>query len=191
MFDLIPEGRYRAVAVQVDTDDGPAYVQFGYTKEDVRQVAVTFEILGHEAYTGEQADHVGEKLTWFGFFKTPKSSSIAIKALRMMGFKGDDFGAISEQELNSVVSIVVGHDEYDGKTRAKVQWVNDPNGGQGFKMAKTMDKTSMRRFAAEMKQAVKSVPESDGEKVQPISSVQKGRIEGRTEQEIANDDIPF
>lgn len=160
MSELIAEGRYNAVAVPVDTDEGPVYTQFGYTKEDVRQVVVNFEILDGE-YPSE---YVGQRLAWFGYFKSGKSSIIAMKALRVCGFKGEDLQTIYDQELNNKVVIVVQHDEYEGKVRARIAWVNDPRGGNGFVLAKPMDKAGLRKFGAEMKKLVRETPEVEGEK---------------------------
>lgn len=180
MSDLVPKARYLAKAIPFDTEEGPVPVIFGYTKEDVRQVVANLEII--------EGEYTGRRLTWFGFFKSAKSAEIAVKALRVMGFKGDDLDTVFDQPLDNVVSIVVEHDEYDGKTRAKVAWINDPNGGQGFKMAKPMSKDDMRKFSAQMKKVVKEIPNVDGEKAEPNG---KTHATPGDSHPLGNDGLPF
>ena len=107
-----------------------------------------------------------------------------MKALRAVGFQGDDLSAIFDQTLNNKVQIVVDHDTYDGKTRAKVQWVNVPGAG-GFSFAKPMKRDEMRRFGAEMKSIAKATPAIQGEKVNGVGAMPP------TDSSPADDDIAF
>ncbi len=191
MSDMIPEGYYNATAVPVATDNGPQKVQFGFTKENKRQVAVCFEILDGE--------YAGHKLTWFGYF-TEKTTERTIQALRYCGFRGDDLMAANDQALDQAVSITVEHAEYLGKVSAKVAWVNAPGGG-GFKLSAPMKKDDLRRFAAEMKMAVRGIPDAPGEKAVRGSSPgsdgdDAGDAPGTGDRHVgkgraAEDDIPF
>lgn len=190
--NLLPAGRYRAVGVLMTTDNGRTYCQFGKTQGGSPQVCVNFEIL-----EGEQ---MGRRIAWFGFF-TEKTTQRTIEALRYCGFKGNDLAELETQALDNEVEIIVQHEEYQGKWRARVAWVNQVGGG-GFKFAKAMDRSGIRAFAAQMRTAVGSVPEAAGKKAerQPPPP-QRSREEdygappstdadGRSPP-AADDDIPF
>lgn len=153
---LIPEGRYRAFAVPVTTMNGDTWCQIGESKNGKPQAVVNFEILD-----GEEA---GRRIAWFGYF-TEKTAARTVEALRYCGFTGDDLAAATVQPLEQEVEIVVNHETYEGKTSAKVQWVNRAGGG-GFKLEKPMDRNGLNRFAAQMKNAVRQVPESPGAKAE-------------------------
>ena len=63
--NLIPAGTYKAVAVQVEVDGVPTFVQFGTTKgkdgkAGTKQVLVQFELL--------EGQHAGRRVPWFGYF---------------------------------------------------------------------------------------------------------------------------
>jgi Fe-S cluster assembly iron-binding protein IscA len=101
--------------------------QFGKTAKGGEQIAVLFEIL--------EGPDAGNSVTWFGYF-TEKTVDRTIEALRYCGMEGDDLSAI--RELPNKVQIVVEHETYEGKTRAKVAWVNQLGGG-AIKLNNPMD----------------------------------------------------
>jgi len=148
MANLIPEGFYRAVAVKP--------IQFGESGTGTKQVLVQFEILDGE--------HAGRVLPWFGFF-SEKAHERTLEALRLCGFKGDDLMSVLEQPMNQEVSVTVGHNTYEGKTHARVDWVNAPGGG-GVTLAKPMGSDQFRQFAAQMKARLAKVPAVDGKKAE-------------------------
>jgi len=66
-------------------------------------------------------------LTWFGSLNEGKAREFTIRSLVNCGFRSDNLKALdmpNALDTNSDVSIVVAHEEYNGKTRARVQWVN-------------------------------------------------------------------
>jgi hypothetical protein len=150
MANLVPVGIYRAVAVPVQLEDGESYVQFGETKEGKPQVAVCFAILDGPCQ--------GRRLTWYGFF-TEKTVERTIQSLRYCGFKGDDLALLVTQKLTQEVSVTVGHNTYEGKTTARVDWVNAPG---GVKLERPMNKDQIRRFGAQLKAKVKAIAEVAG-----------------------------
>jgi len=113
---------------------------FGTSARGTEQVAVEVEILD-----GEEA---GRFMTWFGYF-SEKTSERTVEALRLLGWQGDDITKL-EGLGSRRVSIVVEHEDYDGKTNAKIQWVNRL-GGLGVKLKTPMDDKAKRVFAAKMK----------------------------------------
>ncbi len=149
MSNLIPIGYYRAVAVPVFIDGAEFWAQFGETKGGKPQVVVTFAIL--------DGPHAGRRVVWFGYF-TPDTIKRTIESLRYCGFKGDELAALLTQKINQEVSITVGHNEWEGKVTARVDWVNAAGGG-GIKLDKPMATDALRLFSSKMKMHVKGVAE--------------------------------
>jgi len=114
MSSLIP-GTYRARV----TD--PEAIQYGYTRNGHEHVAVPLEVIEGEA--------AGQSITWFGNFGTDKGIEIAVKALRACGWEGDDIANLVGIEKNEV-EIVLALNEYEGKSRLQVQWINRPGDGK-------------------------------------------------------------
>lgn len=153
--DLIPEGFYDAVAYKVATEDfGETYAQVGNSPEKgTPQVVVNVEIVGE----GEWA---GRRIAYVGYF-TDDSIQRTVESLRYFGFRGNDLAGLVTQQLDQRVQIVVRHEEWKGKVRAKIAWVNRPGGG-ALKLTQPMNKDNLRTFAARMKGAVGMVPDSGG-----------------------------
>lgn len=153
MTSIIPAGFYSAVAVPVQTEEGPVWAQFGNSKaKGTPQVYVAFAIL--------HGDYAGFRIGWFGYF-ADGSEDRTIESLRFCGFKGDDFATAIAGPLDQEVQIQVEHETYEGKVRAKVAWVNAPGGGS-FRMAKTMGKDELRKFGATLKNKLRAKPEVAG-----------------------------
>jgi hypothetical protein len=112
---MIAKGKYRARAIEH---------QFGIAGTGTDQIAIAFEIL-------DEGDFQGNTITWFGAL-TKDAIDGTIKALRTCGWAGDDLANPDGLERNEVELDVV-HDTYNGKTAAKVKWVNRVGGGIAFK----------------------------------------------------------
>lgn len=146
---MIPAGTYRAVAIQQDTEDGPAYAVFGQSpQKGSLQVGVRFRFIG-----GELA---GEEMTWIGSF-TGGAADITAKALRACGLRGNDVTAAATQDLTNEVELVVKHEEWEGRTRARVAFVNALGGGFAMKKA---DNSALARLKAEMQAKLKGIAEA-------------------------------
>lgn len=180
-------GKFRAVAVPVTTEDGrTVYAQIGSSKEkQTPQVVINFQILDGE--------YTGVTLAWIGFFSaTVGKSGVSvaqrtIESLRVCGFKGDDLDALEDQTLDQEVQITVEMDEYQGKRRPKVLWVNRPGGG-GL-VIPAMESQARRRLSAEMKNLLKATPNIDAPKAAPVPA-SNGRAPS-TGSAADPDDIPF
>jgi hypothetical protein len=112
---MIAKGKYRARAIEH---------QFGIAGTGTDQIAVAFEIL-------DEGEFQGHSITWFGAL-TKDAIDGTIKALRTCGWAGDDLASPDGLERNEVELDIV-HDTYNGKTAAKVKWVNRIGGGIVFK----------------------------------------------------------
>lgn len=106
---MLPEGRYSAVCVSACVTE---------TKSGKEFVSAEFRVA-----RGELA---GETVSWSGWLHTDKTADRTINSLRAMGFAGtaDDLASGDLGELLNEVSIVVEHADYEGKTSARVAWVN-------------------------------------------------------------------
>lgn len=146
----IENGKYRARAADAvlsDTDSG---------KE---QVAIQFAFL----------DHPGVTLTWYGFF-TEATYERTVQSLRYCGWAGNDLSVFLEDEIakngiestgltaNEVV-LVVENEEYNGKVRPRVRWVNSA-GGMGVK--NVMSRARAVEFSARMKGLIVAMDKRGG-----------------------------
>ena len=148
---MIAKGNQPAVVVPVSTEHGDLACQFGHSKKkQTPQVCVTFEIL--------RGPYAGQRISWFGYF-TDKSEKRTLEALRICGFEGDDIDKFSDQRPTNEVQLVIEHEtDEEGKTRAKVAWVNDPTFGGGMKMENALTGGELRKFGAKFKAALKAIP---------------------------------
>ena len=106
---LVEEGRYIVKPVEWGITQ---------TKEGLPQLFITFE--------GDFSDEIKRK-TWFGSLKEGKAREFALKAICTCGFAYSDLSYIERYDAldkNTEVSVVIGHEEFNGVTRDKIQWVN-------------------------------------------------------------------
>lgn len=61
--------------------------------------------------------------TWYGYFATPENAERTLESLEFMGWDGKSLKNL-KLDPNSVVSIVIEEETYEGKIRDKVQWIN-------------------------------------------------------------------
>jgi hypothetical protein len=104
---MLEPGKYRAVAQ-------PGYA-LRKTRSDKPYVGIVFRVT-----RGERA---GEIVEWSGWL-SEKAARGTMRSLRACGWQGDDVSDLGN--LDHEVEIVVDNEEYDGKIRARVKWVNSP-----------------------------------------------------------------
>lgn len=146
-----------------------------------------------------------EHITWAGTLTSDggKAFEIAIKALRTLGWQGDDLTELEDLDedgaaklLPNQVEIVCDMDEYNGERKLKVKWVNAPGGGKMTKHA--LAGADLKTFAAQMRGTIRSmaVPRSAGSS-RPSAPQQRSGGGGRDPHPNApggprdRDDIPF
>lgn len=174
---MVPAGTYRARAVGQDG------VQYGFTGTGNAQLAVEFELLEE-----------GERVTWFGVFAPGKSSDIAMRALRAAGWTGDDLNDLVG--LGSTeVELVIEDEEWNGKVRTRVRWVNVPGAGGRVELQSKMNDAQRRAFAERMRsQAIASRPNAGGQVVGPRRPKPTPPMQANPPAlagQMADDDIPF
>lgn len=104
---MIDPGKYRARVV----DAGMSKTKAGRERAEV-DFAVEGETLTWAGYFGDNVDSGGKSLTERTF-----------DALRACGLKDDDLSRLHEL-AGGEASVTVEHEEYEGKTRAKIRFVN-------------------------------------------------------------------
>jgi hypothetical protein len=121
----------------------------GETSTGKEQVAVEFIIMTPDADL--------RRVTWFGYF-TDDTIDRTIESLRIMGWTGNDLSDLQGLDANEV-ELVVEDETYEGKTRAKVRWVNRP-GGLALKAPLSVDRK--KAFAASMRDRIKTFDATAG-----------------------------
>ena len=113
------------------------------------QVVVSFELI-------EPDPEAGMFTSYFGSL-SDAAIEHTVKALRNCGWQGDDLSelpALAEaDQLNEQVELVVKHESWEGKPRAKVAWVNRPGGGK-VKLERTIEGEDLRSFGQQMRSRI-------------------------------------
>lgn len=140
---MLNEGTYRARALKAD---------LGKSSTGNAQVGIEFEILAD--------GYAGEKITAYRSFtqtqlKNGKTvQEMTIEELIACGWNGDDWDNFTGLGTTEV-DLVVQHDTYQGKTKAKVAFINTPGSGVALKAPMVAD--DRKAFAAQMKGTVAMV----------------------------------
>lgn len=90
---------------------------FGRTQNGKEYVGVMFEVTAGE--------HAGKVFSWRGFF-TENTLDRTLESLRHCGWDSDSIVELDNLGANEV-ELVLGEEEYEGKTYTRVQWVNRPS----------------------------------------------------------------
>lgn len=162
-MNLVTKGRHIGVC---------DVIQFAETQKGDPQIAVGFwiEAPPEEAggYYQTYAEDVNRGLTYFGMFleaqpgKDRGPIDFTMGVLRAIGWTGDDLSELpqlaQEGKLATRVELVVDHEEYNGKTNARIKFVNPLGGGRGaVKLERPMDGTATKAFAETMKSRIRSM----------------------------------
>lgn len=126
----IPKGYYRARATDGALGNS--------SKKLTPQVVVNFVLTDEE--------FAGERLPWIGYF-TEATEERTLEALRICGWKGDDLDNL-EGITDNEVELMVDLETFEGKVRAKVQFVNRAG---GFQQKVPMTPDAAKEFAARMR----------------------------------------
>lgn len=130
----------RAVAMKLDASPG----------KGTEYIEVTFALSATE----------GETIKWKGWI-TSSAWAMTEKALKTCGWYGDDIREAMRDGLGlNEVDLVVEWEDYDGKTYAKVAYVNSP-GVTGDRAAAIADKVKLLMSKNKEKPKKKAKPESN------------------------------
>lgn len=152
----------------------------GYTNTGKEQVGVELCVV-------DDGEFFGERITWYGYF-TEKTFDRTIESLRILGWDGDDLSDLTGLDRNEAQAVIE-EDEYDGKLRLKVQWINAKG---GLAIQKPMGDSEAASFAQRMKGRVLSHRQKNGGAVAQTASTRSG-ARGRDDvpPPPSDDDIPF
>lgn len=141
-------GKYRARCI-----DNPAEARWGRSRNGNEQIALTFALVDEEGHT------TSETIDWVGTFDEHKNKNgnsaadFTIQALRNCGWRTDtleDLSGINDEE----VELDVQWDEYEGKRRLRVCWVNRP-GGRRITFKQPLDPAGRKALSARFANLVK------------------------------------
>jgi hypothetical protein len=153
----------------------PVAAALGKAGTGNEQVAIEFEFL----------DGQGGGITYFGSF-TEKAVPHTLKALRTAGWRGDDLADLSSVggETAPEVFLVIENETYEGRTTAKVKWVNSTG---GLALKDPLDADSARAFAAKMRGTVLAHNKGAGVRATPS----RGGALPPEPPPLSDEDIPF
>jgi hypothetical protein len=179
---MIPAGKYLAKITGAT---------FGVSSNGNEQIAVQFEIA--------DGDQAGQSIAYVGTF-TDAAIEYTTEALRATGWEGDDLAEIPDLAVAGKLGpceIVVQHETYEGKQRARIRFVNRVGGGRfKFKEGTELQGGELKSFAARMKSAFRggapsrSAPRSNGSASQPRGGGSAGHDDRRPPPPV-DDDLPF
>jgi hypothetical protein len=104
---MIGEGVYRARVLEAD---------FGVSPKGLKQIGAVFEI--------RRGPFEGQRLSWWGYLNTKDNAERAVRTMKTCGWDGKSIGTMTRNE----VEIVVRHETYGGRTRARIAFVNEVRG---------------------------------------------------------------
>ena len=148
------------------------------------EVGVEFEI--------DAGDGPPERIWWYGFF-TEAATPWTLKALRTCGWLGSDLSDLStiNPDNGADIEIVVEEEEYEGKVRQKVKYIN---GGAGVGMKKPLDSAEAKAFAAKMKGAILALEGGSKPAPKPAAKKKAAATDGPPPGHpaaVGDDEIPF
>ena len=112
-----------------------------------------FALIVFRVVEGEQCE--GEEI-YHRLYFTDAAAENSMLVMRKMGWIGDDICTVTEEDLPTVVEIIVDEEEFNGKTSMKVKWVRSV--GERGPMRDRMDDASRRDFSLRMRDVAKNVP---------------------------------
>jgi hypothetical protein len=111
-------GKYQARCI-----DDPSSIRWGRAKSGAEQIALTFAIID------SNGEPTVSTMEYVGSFGSQQSAEIALKALRVCGWQGDDILDLRGINAN-VVELDVQWDEYQNERRLRIKWLNRPGAGR-------------------------------------------------------------
>ena len=142
------------------------------------EVAVEFEIVTPDADI--------RNITWHGYL-TEATLERTVESLRNCGWKGDDVSDGLPGLDTNEVSLVIEDEEYQGKTYAKVQWVNKKG---GLALKAPMQQEQAKAFGASLRDKIRAI-EAAKKAGQPKSSSAPSSPPPAGEKPLSDADVPF
>lgn len=100
-------------------------------------IVVRFEFVG--------GPHAGKSIQWWGYF-VDAAVQRTLDSMRHCGWTGETLGDMTGMG-DAEVELVIADEEYNGKTRSKVRWVNRP---PRLLLSNPMNRASLDAFSQRM-----------------------------------------
>lgn len=110
------------------------------------QVAVKFQINNESELTDDK-----ETIVYYGSL-SPKALPYTLANLLRCGLKSDDLSTLCESDAfdGREIELVLENDTYEGKTRLKVQWINEIGGSKFKAIAKDQAKSMLSHLSGDV-----------------------------------------
>lgn len=131
-----------------------------------------------------QGENAGERIAWYGYF-TAGAQEFAFRALRDLGWEGDDLTNLAGIDKNEV-TVYVGTEEYKGELKQKVKAIY-PLGVAGI--ANPLTEAEAKVLAAQLKGA--AIASRGPKPASKPKAPTKSETERRSILDKTDDDIPF
>ncbi len=126
---IMPAGDYAVIAIAA---------KLGYAGTKNEQIGARLRIT--------EGPLKNKTMLWYGSF-SGAAEEFTVKAMRALGFAGNDLRDLSSMLGGQAAIAVVQHDTYQGKLRAKVAWIN----GADVQMKDEMNTDELAAFAQRMR----------------------------------------
>ena len=123
-------------------------------------------------------------ITWWGYL-SDAAAARTIKSLRAMGWRGNAPSEIGLSDLQSPVDLVITHEEYNGKTSAKIKWVNAL--GEGAAVGKPVDADGRKA----LDERLRALCEQTAPAAAELETPEQAAAAPKTDGGFPDDDIPF
>lgn len=164
----IEPGSYVAIAKEFD---------FGETKNGNAFIKVEFEIC--------DGPEEGRNISWFGYF-TKATAERTLESLRYCGWSGDKITPEMPGLGSTKCMLSVDEEEYDGKVRTRVQWVNQLYRKGSRPLESRLDDGGLAKLNANLgDHLLKSQPIEGAEKIDGAQAARAGSAQADS------DDLPF
>lgn len=145
-------------------------------------IVVRFEFVGGQ--------HEGRSIQWWGYF-TEKTEDRTIESMRHCGWDSDSLAELDSLG-NNEVDLVIEDEEYQGKWRSKVKWVNRL---QRLNVKAPMNQAQLSAFAARMRGKTVASKQKYGAQPAPSAARPVAAASGSDNWDgdpgPADDDIPW
>lgn len=138
--ELRPEGDYKVKCVAH---------KFGRAGTGTEQIGIRLAVV--------EGPHKGTHFIYYGFF-TDNTIEHTIKAMRALGFTGDDVRDVRSMYTSEAIAVVAHEADRDGKVRERVRWIN----GADVVMNDVMSPQELSGFAQRMRGAFARFPGGGG-----------------------------
>lgn len=165
------EGLHRAHAIRTESaeDKSQKYCHWGTSRDKgTMYCRVGFKLLD-APFTG--------RIVYGDLYFTENTFERSAQSLRYMGLKSNSVLDANKEELDQIVSVDIKHETNEGKTYAKVAWVNRAGGGV-VKVGAPVTRDQLMRFNQQMTSRLAAIQPVAGERASSAAPAPTGSSSG-------------